>query len=61
MFNTLIPLFFNLVISCGFGAVMFILLCLVLNVFKIDAVIVWLKSVKILKVKKKKHRLFAKK
>ena len=61
MFNTLIPLFFNLVISCSFGIIMFILLCLVFNVFKIDAVIVWLKSVKIFKVKKKKGRLIAKK
>ena len=61
MFNNLIPLFFNLAISCSFGLVMFILLCLVFNVFKINSVIVWFKNVKIFKIKKQKKRLRAKK
>ena len=61
MFNTLIPLFFNLAISCSVGLVMFVLLCLALNVFEINSVIVWFKNVKIFKIKKKKNRLATKK
>ncbi len=54
IFNNLLPLFFNLLISCSVGVIVFIILCLAFNIFEISTVIIWLKKVKILKIKKKK-------
>lgn len=56
--NAFMPLFFNLAISCSIGAIFFILLCLVFNVFKLSSVIVWIKNnnpIKIKATKKKKQ------
>lgn len=52
-----LPLFFNLAISCSVGAIFFILLCLIFNVFSVQSVIVWVKEkvkIKTAKIKKKK-------
>ena len=44
LLNGIIPLFFNLAISCTLGATFFIVLGLIFNVFKFSTVIVWIKA-----------------
>ena len=56
--NHVLPLFFNLAISCSVGAIFFILLCLIFNVFSVQSVIVWVKEkVKIKTTKIKKNKI----
>ena len=52
LFANFFTLFFTLAISCTFGAIFFVILCLVFNIFKIDSIIVWLRS----NIKLKKHK-----
>ena len=44
LLNGVIPLFFNLAISCSIGATFFILLGLIFNVYKFSTVLVWIKT-----------------
>ena len=55
--SQLIPLFFALAIACIIGAIFFILLCVIFNVFDLSGLLVMLKQkVKVKKVKKIKKR-----
>lgn len=54
LLSNVIPLFFNLAISCVLGAVMFVLLAVVFGVFNIQMMFVEIK--KIIKIKTAKHK-----
>lgn len=57
LLNHIFPLFFNLAISCSVGAIFFILLCIIFNVFSIESVIIWFKE----KTKNKSKKIRPKK
>lgn len=56
LLNHIFPLFFNLAISCSVGAIFFVLLCIIFNVFSIQSVIIWVKEKTKIKSHKKKHK-----
>lgn len=44
LFVNFFTLFFTLALSCTIGAVFFVTLCIIFNIFKIDSIIVWIKA-----------------
>lgn len=57
LLSSFLPLFFNLAISCSIGAIFFILLCLIFNVFEIHSVVVWIKENNPIKSKIQKKKV----
>lgn len=58
--NDLIPLFFNLAISCISGGAMFLFLCIIFNIINIQKMFVEIKKIKLKKRGPKKHKLIKK-
>lgn len=54
LLNDVIPLFFNLAISCSLGAIMFILLCMIFNLVNINRMFVEIKKFRFKRFKFKK-------
>ena len=60
LLTDVIPLFFNLAISCGLGAVMFLIQCSIFNLINVKAMFVEAKKIKIKKLNFKKFKKKAK-
>lgn len=60
LLTDVIPLFFNLAISCIFGAAMFLILCSIFNLINVKAMFVEAKKIKIKKLNFKKFKKKAK-
>lgn len=57
LLNYVLPLFFNLAITCIIGATFFVLLCLVFNIFEFHTVLVWVKRNNPIKLTKRNKKV----
>lgn len=54
LLNDVIPMFFNLAISCSLGGIMFVVLCMIFNIVNVQRMFVEVKKIKFRKFKLKK-------
>lgn len=55
--NNLIPLFFNLAISCSLGGLMFVFLCVIFNIINIQKMFIEVRKIKIKKARAEKTKV----
>jgi stage V sporulation protein B len=56
LLNNVIPMFFNLAISCSLGGIMFVILCVIFNIINVQRMFIEVKKFKFKKLKLKKKQ-----
>lgn len=57
LLSLILPLFFNLLVTCSLGCMFFVLLCMVFNIFEMHSVIVWIKHNNPIKLHHRKNKV----